>query len=87
VRTFVDFDPGHGRNTSEEVEMNDVYQEVDEIMTRLRVDMHKIKPCTRKYAFELADIPKEADYLKLLYSYDSKSAIASALGGRILTIA
>ncbi|KAH0557083.1 hypothetical protein GP486_005129, partial [Trichoglossum hirsutum] len=61
---------GHGRDTSEEVEMSDVYQEVDSIMTRLRVDMHKIKPCTRKYAFELPGIPKEADYLKLLYSYD-----------------
>ena len=57
--------------------MSDVYGEVDQIMTRLRVSMHKIKPCTRKYAFELPDIPKEADYLKLLYSYDSKSVIIS----------
>lgn len=55
--------------------MGDVYTEVDEIMTRLRVGMHKIKPASRKYAFELPDIPKEADYLKLMYSYDSKSWI------------
>ncbi|KAL8832715.1 MAG: hypothetical protein Q9170_004777 [Blastenia crenularia] len=60
----------HGRDTSEEVEMADVYQEVDELMTKLRVGMHKIKPCSRKYAFELPDIPKEADYLKLMYPYD-----------------
>ncbi|KAL8914126.1 MAG: hypothetical protein Q9172_007155, partial [Xanthocarpia lactea] len=60
----------HGRDTSDEVEMGDVYQEVDELMTRLRVGMHKIKPCSRKYAFELQDIPKEADYLKLMYPYD-----------------
>ena len=60
----------HGRDTTEEVGMNDVYQEVDEIMTRLKVEMHKIKPCSRKYAFELPGIPKEADYLKLLYPYD-----------------
>lgn len=59
-----------GRNTSDEVEMADVYQEVDELMTRLRVGTHKIKPCSRKYAFELQDVPKEADYLKLMYSYD-----------------
>ena len=52
--------------------MQDVYQEVDELMTKLRVGMHKIKPCSRKYAFELPDIPKEADYLKLMYPYDSK---------------
>lgn len=33
--------------------------------------MHKIKSSTRKYAFELPDIPKEADYLKCMYPYDS----------------
>ncbi|THC96995.1 hypothetical protein EYZ11_003551 [Aspergillus tanneri] len=60
----------HGRETDEEVDMEDVYSEVDEMMSRLRVGMHKIKPCTRKYAFELPGVPKEADYLKLLYPYD-----------------
>lgn len=52
--------------------MNDVYEEVSGLMTKLGVKMHKIKPCSRKYAFELPNIPKEADYLKLLYPYDSK---------------
>ena len=52
--------------------MGDVYQEVDEIMSKLQVGMHKIKPCLRKYAFELPDIPKEADYLKLMYPYESE---------------
>lgn len=62
--------------------MGDVYQEVDEVMTKLRVDMHKIKPCSRKYAFELPDIPKEADYLKLMYPYQSEyisTALAIAM--------
>lgn len=53
--------------------MGDLYQEVDEIMSKLHVGMHKIKPCSRKYAFELRDIPKEADYLKLMYPYESTS--------------
>ncbi|CZT07648.1 probable DNA polymerase alpha catalytic subunit A [Rhynchosporium graminicola] len=57
------------KDTSEEVGMKDVYEEVDELMGKLRVGMHKIKPCTRKYAFELPDIPKEGEYLKLLYPY------------------
>ncbi|KAL8766703.1 MAG: hypothetical protein Q9209_006572 [Squamulea sp. 1 TL-2023] len=70
----------HGRDTCDEVEMADVYQEVDELMTRLRVGMHKIKPCSRKYAFELQDIPKEADYLKLMYPYD-KPALQVDLKG------
>ena len=55
--------------------MGDVYQEVDDIMTKLRVGMHKIKPCSRKYAFELPDVPKEADYLKLMYAYESKRSL------------
>lgn len=62
----------NGRNTSEEIGMKDVYEEVDELMGKMRVGEHKIKKCTRKYAFELPDIPKEGEYLKLLYSYSSK---------------
>ncbi|KAK2740212.1 DNA-directed DNA polymerase alpha catalytic subunit pol1 [Myotisia sp. PD_48] len=58
-----------GQVSDTQVGMEDVFQEVDELMTRHRVDMHKIKPCTRKYAFELPDVPKEAEYLKLMYSY------------------
>jgi DNA polymerase alpha subunit A len=64
----------NGKDTSDQIEMSDVYEEVDEIMTKLRVGMHKIKPCSRKYAFELPDVPKEAEYLKLMYPYDSKSS-------------
>jgi DNA polymerase alpha subunit A len=62
-----------GEETDEEVEMMDVYSEVDEIMTKMNVGMHKIKQCTRKYAFEVQGIPKEAQYMKLLYPYTSKS--------------
>ncbi|KAJ4349852.1 DNA-directed DNA polymerase alpha catalytic subunit pol1 [Didymosphaeria variabile] len=59
-----------GQQTDEEVEMSDVYEEVDNLMSKHRVTMHKIKPCTKKYAFELPDIPREGDYLELLYGYD-----------------
>ena len=52
--------------------MSDVYDEVDEMMSRMKVEMYKIKPSTRKYAFELPGIPKDAQYLKLLYPYTSK---------------
>lgn len=69
-----------GQPTDEEVGMSDVYEEVDSIMSKNRVNLHKIKPCTRKYAFELADVPKEADYLKLLYGYD-KTPLPTDLTG------
>ncbi|KAK7213555.1 hypothetical protein V2G26_020733 [Clonostachys chloroleuca] len=58
-----------GQETDETVSIMDVYNEVDEIMTKMKVDMYKIKACTRKYAFELPDVPKEAQYMKLLYPY------------------
>lgn len=69
----------HGRDTSEEIDMKDVYEEVDVLMGKLKVGMHKIKLCTRKYAFELLDIPREGEYLKLLYPYTSKSDASRAL--------
>jgi DNA polymerase alpha subunit A len=66
--------------TDEEIELEHVSNELDTIMSRHRVTMHKIKDCTRKYAFELADIPKEATYMKLLYGYD-KMPLSSDLSG------
>ncbi|KAF1983689.1 DNA polymeras-like protein alpha catalytic subunit [Aulographum hederae CBS 113979] len=60
----------HGRDTDEEIAMGDVFEEVGGLLSKLRVDSHKAKTCTRKYAFELPDIPKEAEYLKVLYPYD-----------------
>ncbi|KAH6965548.1 hypothetical protein EDB82DRAFT_303592 [Fusarium venenatum] len=59
-----------GEETGEEVEMMQVYDEIDTMMTKMNVGMYKIKACTRKYAFELRDVPKEAQYMKLLYPYN-----------------
>jgi DNA polymerase alpha subunit A len=61
-----------GEETGEEVEMMHVYDEIDTLMTKMNVGMYKIKACTRKYAFELRDVPKEAQYMKLLYPYTSE---------------
>ncbi|KAK8114805.1 DNA polymerase alpha catalytic subunit [Apiospora kogelbergensis] len=69
-----------GEETTEEVGMMDVYSEVDEVMTKMNVGMHKIKACTRKYAFELPGIPKETQYLKLLYPYNKPQIPQDAAG-------
>jgi len=69
-----------GVDTNEEVDMSNVYDEVASLMSKLGVGMHKIKPCSRKYAFELPDIPKEADYLKLLYPYDKPALLMDLKG-------
>ncbi|KAJ4018952.1 DNA-directed DNA polymerase alpha catalytic subunit pol1 [Fusarium irregulare] len=58
-----------GEDTGEAVEMMQVYDEIDTMMTKMSVGMYKIKACTRKYAFELRDVPREAQYMKLLYPY------------------
>ena len=63
----------NGQETAEGVQMNDVYEEVDELMTRMKVDLFKIKASERKYAFELPNIPKAAKYLKLRYLYTKPS--------------
>lgn len=70
----------NGEETDESVEMMDVYNEVDELMTKMNVGMYKIKACTRKYAFELPGVPKEAQYMKLLYPY-TKPAIDASVAG------
>ncbi|PHH86322.1 hypothetical protein CDD83_10414 [Cordyceps sp. RAO-2017] len=72
-----------GRSDEEnddEVEMTDVYGEVDKMMTRMNVGMYKIKACSRKYAFELPDVPKETQYLKLLYPYNKPQIDMNASG-------
>jgi DNA polymerase alpha subunit A len=61
----------NSRDTDEEVEMDDVYGEVDGIMSKMKVTTRKVKPTTRKYAFELPNVPKETDYLKLRYPYSN----------------
>ncbi|KAF7560330.1 hypothetical protein G7046_g3829 [Stylonectria norvegica] len=69
-----------GEETGDEVQMANVYDEVDEIMTKMKVGMYKIKSCTRKYAFELPGIPKEAQYMKLLYPYTKPLVDENATG-------
>lgn len=72
--------------TTEEVGMMDVYTEIDALMTKMNVGMFKIKGCKRKYAFELPNIPKEGQYMKLFYPYTSKLFAAGAQCASIDTL-
>ncbi|KAG7150869.1 DNA polymerase alpha catalytic subunit like protein [Verticillium longisporum] len=69
-----------GIDTCDEVGMMDVYSEVDALMTKMKIGKYKIKPCNRKYAFELPDIPKEGQYLKCLYPYNTAPLDAGETG-------
>lgn len=69
-----------GGETGEEIIMEDVHKEVDSIIEKQRIGDFKAKPCTRKYAFELAGVPRECDYLKVLYPY-TRPALPMELQG------
>ncbi|KAF8443398.1 DNA polymerase alpha subunit A [Terfezia claveryi] len=58
-----------GVQTEEEIKMGDVKNEVDDLLFKHNVMSHSSFPVSRKYAFELFDIPKEGDYLQVLYPY------------------
>eukprot|EP00794_Sanderia_malayensis_P010093 gene10093-11124_t len=57
-----------GKETEEEVTMKDVYEEFNNVASKLKIMSFKCKPCKMKYAFELADVPSESDYLEVIYS-------------------
>lgn len=58
-------------DTNEEVTMEEVYNEVNEILIKHRVTEFRNRPVTKKYAFELTDVPRECDYLEVLYPFSS----------------
>jgi len=50
--------------------MEDVYKELEEIRKKsTKISFWKCKKVVRKYAFEEPDVPAEADYLKVIYSF------------------
>lgn len=52
--------------------MTDVYDEVNALMVKHRVRTYKSDSVSRKYAFELFDVPRESDYFQVLYPYTGK---------------
>lgn len=52
--------------------MTDVHEEISSVCARHNITKFLAKPVTRKYAFELPDVPRESEYLKLHYSYECK---------------
>ena len=59
------------RDTNEEVTMEQVYNEVNEVLLKHRIPEFRNRPVSKKYAFELHDVPRECDYLEVLYPFSS----------------
>jgi DNA polymerase alpha subunit A len=51
--------------------MEHVYNEVNEILLKYRISEFRNRPASKKYAFELTDVPRECDYLEVLYPFSS----------------
>lgn len=64
---------GNGVQTEEEIEMQDVYNEVNALLLKKGVTKFLSKRVSRKYAFELFDVKKESEYLQVLYPYTGNS--------------
>jgi DNA polymerase alpha subunit A len=65
-------------DTNEEVTMEQVYNEVNEILLKHRITEFRNRPVAKKYAFELNDVPRECDYLEVLYPFSSTSLTDTA---------
>lgn len=65
-------DIDNGKATDNEVELTDVYEEVSELFSKNRITKYASKKVSRKYAFELPNVPPESDYLKVMYDYERK---------------
>ena len=59
----------YGNDTPAPTE-DEVYDEFSSVATKAGIKEWMGKQVDRKYAFELPDVPQEASYLKVLYSYD-----------------
>jgi DNA polymerase alpha subunit A len=51
---------------------DDLYDDFSNVLNKHGVTEWRGKFVTRKYAFEMREVPREAEYLKAVYSYDRK---------------
>ncbi|KAL5033467.1 DNA-directed DNA polymerase alpha catalytic subunit pol1 [Batrachochytrium dendrobatidis] len=70
-----------GIPTDTAVTMADVYQEFDTIRQKHQISEFSSRSVSRKYAFELPNIPSESDYLKVLYPF-SEPELPSDISGK-----
>ncbi|CAB1340897.1 unnamed protein product, partial [Coregonus sp. 'balchen'] len=65
--------PKTGEETDTPVGMMDVYQEVNNLSEKFKIMKFKSKKVEKSYAFEIADVPTESEYLEVRYSAEYPS--------------
>ncbi|KAI9025578.1 hypothetical protein DFJ74DRAFT_618536 [Hyaloraphidium curvatum] len=58
-----------GAETDVEIEIKDVYDEFDALRRKKNIKSWRSKPIEKKYAFEIAGVPAQSDYLEVSYSF------------------
>ncbi|KAJ8010866.1 hypothetical protein DPEC_G00079590 [Dallia pectoralis] len=65
--------PKTGEESDTPVGMMDVYQEFNDLSEKFKIMTFKSKKVQKSYAFEIADVPTESDYLEVRYSAEYPS--------------
>lgn len=68
-------------NPSEKVTLQDVYDEFVEVAKAMKIKKFLSRKSTKKYCFELENIPPEAEYLEVIYSANHSPLSLSYLTG------
>lgn len=63
-----------------EVTLRDVHEEIAQLAANQRITLFGCKRVQRRYAFEIPDIPVEADYVKLVYPFSSPALVTTGTG-------
>lgn len=76
------FLPRETSTDGQEVTFDDLQAEVSQIASQYGISKFECKPVSRKYAFELPDVPAESEYLKMTYPFDSCPQLPLGLSGK-----
>eukprot|EP00835_Amoeboradix_gromovi_P004687 NODE_381_length_9671_cov_0.208838.p1 type:complete len:1268 gc:universal NODE_381_length_9671_cov_0.208838:3521-7324(+) len=66
--------------TDQLTSMQDVFLEFNEYRKKYHIKEMQAKQVVRKYAFDIKDVPKESEYLKVMYSYEASELPSDAHG-------
>lgn len=76
------FLPREMTENGEKVTYEELQAEVAELATNYGISRYGCKMVSRKYAFEIPDVPIESEYLKMVYPYQSSPQLPMNLSGR-----
>ncbi|EGD78351.1 hypothetical protein PTSG_09417 [Salpingoeca rosetta] len=74
-----------GNDTTEKVEMGDVFEEVDTLLSRRGISTRLAKPVERNYAFEEKGVPANAEFLKIKYPARLGSSLVAHMHNNVHT--